>query len=506
MADSSSNKRIAKNTAFLYTRMLVTFAVNLFTVRVIWQVLGVDNYGIYTLVGGIVLMFQFLNSAMISASQRFIAFELGRENVEQVKKVFSNILTVHLFLAAIVLVVGETLGLWFINTQLSIPPDRWVAANWVYQCSILSFIVTIISVPYNSSIVAHEHMKAYGYFGILDVILKLAIVFALIFIPWDKLIVYALLHLGVIVVMRVVYGIYCKRNFEECEYHYTHEKSVIGQIFAFAGWSLLGNLGFSIRSQGLNIVINLFFNVAVNAAKGIANQVSTAIYGFTSNFQMALNPQIIKRYASGEIKSMMELVFNGSKYSFFLLMLVNIPLYIACEEVLKLWLGDLAPYTVGFTRLILIMLLIDSLAGPLVTSMQAVGKIKTFQIVISIIMTSTIAIAWVWLLLDRNPYIVMYAAIITSVAGLIARLILLNGMIHFSYTEYFVRIIGRILLCVIPSYLILVVLYPLFPANFWGVCVFGIISVFINGVLVLLLGLQKSEKSKVWGLLKKFVP
>ncbi|MDE6008450.1 MAG: lipopolysaccharide biosynthesis protein, partial [Muribaculaceae bacterium] len=270
---SADNKRIAKNTMFLYIRMLLSIGVNFYTVRVIWQVLGVDNYGIYNVVGGIVLMFAFLQNAMIASSQRFISFELGKGVTGNLQKVFSLSLTVHFLLALIILVLAETIGLWFLNYKMNIPTDRMMAANWVYQCSILAFCVSVISVPYSASIVAHEHMKAYGYFGIIDVVLRLLIVLALIVIPFDKLIVYAILVLCVSLIMRLINSLYCRRYFSSCHYKYYKDKHLIKDMLSFAGWSFIGNMGFSVRDQGLNILINLFFNVAVNAAKGVASQV-----------------------------------------------------------------------------------------------------------------------------------------------------------------------------------------------------------------------------------------
>ena len=273
-------------------------------------------------------MFAFLNNAMVASSQRFISFELGTGNFNRLKKVFSISVTVHILLAIGVLILAETIGLWFLNEKLNIPINRTYAANWVYQCSVIAFIINVISVPYNACIVAHEHMKQYGYFGILEVILKLVIVFLLLLIPFDKLIAYAILVACVSLVMRLVYGFYCSRNFTECRYKFMNDHHLIRDMFSFAGWSFIGNLGFSVRDQGHNIIVNLFFNVAVNAAKGIATQVGTVISGFVQNFQMALSPQITKRFAAGETGSMMTLVIAGCKYSALLMMFIVIPAFI----------------------------------------------------------------------------------------------------------------------------------------------------------------------------------
>lgn len=496
------NKRIAKNTLFLYIRMLLTIAVNLYAVRVIWRVLGVDDYGIYGLVGGIVTMFAFLNNAMVASSQRFISFELGRQNLDRLNKVFCISVTVHFLLAIGIIVLAETVGLWFVNYRLNIPYDRMTAANWVYQCSIVAFAVNVISVPYNACIVAHEHMKAYGYFAILEVVLKLLIVFLLVLIPFDKLITYSFLILGVTVLMRAIYGYYCKKHFPECRYRYTTDHHLIRDMFSFAGWSFVGNLGFSVRDQGLNIVINLFFNIAVNAAKGIANQIGGVISGFAQSFQMALNPQITKRYAAGEIGSMMNLVFSGCKYSAILMMLVVVPLYFASEQVLTLWIDDVAPYTVGFMQLVLIMLLIESMVSPIATALQATGRIKWFQIIVSIIMVSNIPIALLWLKYDTNPYVVLYVSILTTAIALIARLILLKRETGLSLLDFFTKVLGRVIIVCIASGWFSGWIYSRMTETFAHLVVFVIISVMTIACISYAIALNTNERKLIVGYMR----
>ena len=252
------NKRIAQNTLLLYFRMLLTIIVGLYTSRVILNVLGISDYGIYNVVGGVVSMLSFLNAAMTGASQRFIAFELGKNDKKQLNRVFCTSVLIHFALAGIVLIIAETIGLWFLNTHLNISPDRMVAANWVYQCSVFTFLLTIVSVPYNSCIVAHEHIKTFAYVSILEVSLKLLIVYLILIIPKDKLITYSLLILGVAIIIRLIYGIYCKRHFEECTFRYVYDRKLFNSMFSFAGWNTLGNLGFSVKDQGANIILNLF--------------------------------------------------------------------------------------------------------------------------------------------------------------------------------------------------------------------------------------------------------
>lgn len=500
---SAANKRIAKNTLFLYLRTLVYLCVNLYTIRLLWRVLGVDNYGIYNVVGGIVFMFAFLNNAMVASSQRFLSFELGRGNKERLQRTFSVSVTVHVLLALIVLVLAETLGLWFLNYKMNIPPGRMGAANWVYQCSIAAFLLTVISVPYNACIVAHEHMKVFGYFGILEVILKLVIVLVVAALPLDRLITYSILVVAVSVVMRLIYGIYCSRHFEECHLIKFHDKSLMKEMFAFGGWSFLGNMGFSVRDQGANILINLFFNVAVNAAKGISNQIGTVINSFASNFTMAMNPQITKRYAMGEMDAMMSLLIKGCKFSLLLMSTVAVPLIIASETVLTLWLGHVAPYTVGFLRLVLAMALIDCVVSPITTALQASGKIKKFQILISVIMVSSLPVSWLWLKLDANPYIIMVVGILTSVVALLTRLSLLHEQIPFSYGKYFMSVYGRNIIYIFILSIGGWAFYQVCAHTLSGFMAFLGGMVVMIGIVAYMVGLNRNERRMVNDQFKK---
>lgn len=497
MSQHTSNSRIAKNTLFLYMRMLVTIAVDLYTVKILWKVLGIDDYGIYNVVGGIVMMFGFLNTAMVASSQRFISYELGGGNMERMRKTFSISLVIHFLLALGILVLAETAGLWFLNERMNIPENRIIAANWVYQCSVITFLLTVINVPYNASIVAHEHMKIYGYFGILAVILKLINVLIIDILPFDNLIIYAILVMCTALVMRLIYGIYCTRHFEECHYHTFRDKHLIKQMFSFAGWSFIGNMGFAVRDQGFNIILNLFFGVAVNAAKGIASQVGSVINGFAGNFTMALNPQITKRYAAGETESMMSLMMTGCKYSFLLMGMIVVPLIFCAETILKLWIGDIAPYTVGFLQLTLLISLIDCVVSPITTSLQATGEIRVFQIVISIIMLANLPLAWIGLKLDLNPYLVLIVSIFTSAIALVARLIILHGFIKFSWKRFFLIVYLRTIPVIFISSICTFYIYSCCSATLPGMIVFGLISITLYALLTYTISLTKREKDRV---------
>ena len=309
---AGNNQRIAKNTLLLYFRMLITLVVSLYTSRVVLNTLGVDDYGIYNVVGGIIVILGFLNSAMAGATQRFLNVELGRNDFEQLRKVFCTSLVIHALVAGVILVIAETIGLWYLNSCMNIAEERMVAANWVYQFSVATFMVNILSVPYNATIIAHEKMSAFAYISILEVVLKLVIVYLLVLTPFDKLIFYAFLIFMVGVVLRLIYGIYCKRHFEECTINnFKLDKPMMKEMLSFSSWTIFGNLGFIAHTEGIALVINYFFGVAVNAASGIANQVNGVVKNFVYNFLTALNPQVVKTYAAGQYEEMHKLLMRG---------------------------------------------------------------------------------------------------------------------------------------------------------------------------------------------------
>lgn len=491
---NSSNKRIAKNTMFLYLRMLVSLVINLYTVRLLWKVLGVENYGIYNIVGGIVLIFSFLNYGMIASSQRFIAFELGRGNIDRLRKTFSISLTIHIILALIVLAIAETVGLWFLNFKLNIPPTRMLAANWVYQFSIITFIITIISVPYNACIIAHEHIKIYGYLGIIEVFAKLGIVILTGYLLFDHLITYAFLLMILALIMRVTYGLYCTHHFQECRYEHFKDPHLMRQMFGFGAWSFLGSMGLTVREQGVNFLLNIFFSVAVNAAKGVATQAGNAINGVASNFTMALNPQITKRYAANDIEGMICLMTNGCKYAVILMGMVVVPLFYCASLLLKLWLGEVAPYTIGFLQLILIQILIECSASPIITAIQATGNIKKFQLYVSSVMVAVIPIVWLWLQGGGNPYTAIYVVIASGIIALMIRTIILHNLVNFSYRNFFIKAYARPSLIIIITGVIGLYLYTYFPQNLVGAIGYLVCSVLIYSLLTFLIGLNTTEK------------
>ena len=379
---TENNKRIAKNTLLLYFRMLFLMAVSLYTSRVVLNALGVEDFGIYNVVGGVVAMFTVLSGSLSAAISRFITYELGKGNQENLNKIFSSAVTIQLGLAGIIILLVETIGIWFLNVKMNISEVRMEAANWVFQFSILTFAINLVSVPYNASIIAHEKMSAFAYISILEAVGKLTIAYLIGISPIDKLIFYAILMCAVALIVCFTYGNYCKRHFSECTYRFIWDKQLLKQMFGFAGWNFIGTASAVLRDQGGNVVINLFCGPTVNAARGVAFQVNNAVNQFVANFMTALNPQITKSYASGDKEYMMTLIFQGARLSFYMLLLLSLPILVNTHYILELWLKIVPEHTVLFVQLVLIFTMSESISQPLITAMLATGKIRNYQIVV----------------------------------------------------------------------------------------------------------------------------
>ncbi|MDL2323458.1 lipopolysaccharide biosynthesis protein, partial [Bacteroidales bacterium OttesenSCG-928-A17] len=403
--NKGSYQRITKNTTVLYIRMLFSMIVSLYTSRVVLNTLGVEDYGIYNVVGGIVVLFGFFNNAMSASTQRFLTFELDRGSFERLRSVFGVSVTLHSIIALIIFILAETIGLWFLNTQINIPFERIEAANWVYQFSIFSFIITVITVPYSASIISHEKMSFYAYLGIIEVILKLLIVFILTYGNYDKLKFYAMLTFIVILIIRFTYVLYCRKEFNESKSGFLWDKELFRSMGSFANWNLLGVFAGIGYNQGVNILLNIFFGPTINAARGITFQVQGAVNNFVSSFQTAVNPPIVKAYATNNISFLYNLVFTSSKASFFLLFIISLPVMINTEEILTLWLKNPPDYSTTFTRLILCDILVGALSGSIHTLVQATGNIKKYQLLVSGILLLNLPLSYLFLKMGYPPQI-----------------------------------------------------------------------------------------------------
>lgn len=463
MSDSD-NKRIAKNTILLYFRMLFVMGVTLYTSRVILNTLGVKDFGIYNVVGGVVTMFTFLNAAMGAATSRFLIFELGKKDYAQLKRVFNASLSSHIAIALIVFALAETIGLWLLTHKLVIPAERMAAAHWVYQLSILSVMVSVTQVPYNAAIIAHEKMNVYAYVAFIEVILKLAIVYLLIIGGFDKLKTYALLVFLVSLTIALIYRTYCKKNYAECTISFVWDRALYKKMFSFSIWELYGGFAVMGMGQGLNILLNIFFGPTVNAARGIAYQVQGAIVGFGANFITAVKPQIIKRYAENNVEHMMQLVFASSKYSFYLTWFLSLPLLLEMQYVLEIWLKIVPEHTASFCRLILINNLIWSMCSPFVTSFHAVGQLKVSNLVAGSLFYLIIILSYLCLKAGFPPESVFWVTIGVSLLVQVVEILLLKKFISYSARAYVKQVVWLCLcvtgLSIVFPYLLTVILKP----------------------------------------------
>ncbi|WP_346712699.1 holin [Mediterranea massiliensis] len=461
MADTvQNNKKIAKNTLLLYIRMILLMGISLYTSRIVLNQLGVDDYGIYNVVGGIIVVLSFLNGAMAGATQRFMNVEMGRRDMQALRRVFSTSIHIHIMVSVIVLILAETIGLWFLNTQMNIPSGRMYAAQWVYQLSVASAIVGIVSIPFNAAIIAHEKMSAFAYISIFEGTMKLLIAFSLMIANVDKLILYATLIFIVGIINRIIYGIYCSRHFEECRNtSWDIDRPMMRQMLSFSGWTIFGNLGYILHTQGIAIVINLFFNVAVNAAQGIANQINGIVTQFVSNFLTALNPQVVKTYAAGELDNMHNLIIRGCKIAFCLLAFFVIPLVLEAPTILSVWLGVVPEYAVLFVRLVLIISLCNSFSGLLATAKGATGDIKNYQITLTTIGAFHVPLAWLAFELGCGPEYSMYIYLVIVVILQIVRVWFVCNSLHLSKRRLFVEVVMRCLGVFVMSLILPIILH-----------------------------------------------
>lgn len=497
---SDNNKRVAKNTLFLYFRMILIMLVTLYTSRVILAQLGIRDYGIYNVVGGVVTMFAFLNNSMASSTQRFLTFELGCGDKQRLKNVFAASLNIHLVIAVIIVLLAETLGLWFLNTKLVIPAERMVAANWVYQFAILCFCVNILQVPYNAVLIAHEKMSIYAYISVIEVFLKLVIVYLLIISPFDKLIAYGILLFAVQLLIRCIYQIYCCKHYEESRFHMFWDKELYLQMSGFACWNLFGSIAWLLRDQGVNIILNLFFGPVINAARGVATQVSGAVMNFISNFQVALNPQITKNYANCNIVEMEKLSYLGIKFSYMILFALAFPLSLNIDYVLQLWLVKVPDYAALFIILILIDSMVGTLFGtPLMTSLSATGVIRNYQFVVSLVILCIVPVGYALLKMGYDAPSVFYTTIVFSLISGFVRFLFCRKQIGYSLRRFsrgvLLPVLGMTVISLpLPVYLKLNVFDSSNLINFIILC---LVALIVSSLSAWYIAMRKSERNTI---------
>lgn len=498
MQDHSENtKRIAKNTLMLYGRMLFSMVVSLYTSRVVLNTLGVVDYGIYGVVGGFVSMFSLISSSLSSAVSRFLTFELGRGDQERLNKAFSTSLLIHIVLAIAVLVIAETVGVWFVNNKMTIPSDRLYAANWVFQASIFSFLFGLFSVPYNASIVSHEKMSAFAYIGILDTTMKLLIVLFIAYSHWhfDKLIVYAMLLVAVSITLQCIYLAYCRKHFEECRLRISFDKGFWKEISSFSLWNFIGCTAAILKDQGVNVLLNIFVGPVLNAARGIASSVNGAVAGFAGNFMTALNPQITKSYASGDISYAHYLLERGSRFSYYILMFFAVPILLETDFVLTIWLKQYPDHALNFVRLVIVLSLIETLSYTLITLQNATGNIRNYQLVVGGILLLNFPLSYVCLKFGFRPESTYVVAIAVAVMCMVTRLCFLRKSVNLHMLGFLKRVVLNVLTVTAVSIILPLVLHLLLPYGWMRFLIVGFTCVLTSALSVVFVGCDKRERS-----------
>jgi O-antigen/teichoic acid export membrane protein len=502
----ANTERIAKNTLMLYFRQILIMLVSLYTVRVVLNTLGAEDYGIYNVAAGVVTMFGFLSNSMATATQRYLSFELGQGDFEQLKKVFNLSITIYVLIGIMILFLAETFGLWFVNHKLVIPENRMAAARWIYQFAILSFMFTMITAPYMASVIAHENMQVYAYVSIVEVFLKLVIVYCLRLFPVDKLMLYGVLMFAVTFINTGIYRFICTKKYDECRFRFYWNYALFKELTSYVGWNLFGTVSWMVKNQGINILLNIFFGPIVNAARAVAMQVSTAVNNFAQNFITAVRPQIVKSYASGNKEQMLRLVFLTTRAAFFLLLFFIVPLQLELALVLKLWLKDVPEYVVAFTRILLINTFIDSMGSPLASALHATGKVKSFQVISGIIFIGNLPVSLVVLLLGFSAVSVQVIGVILSVIVFLVRLFVLARQIQFSIWYYIKStLIPSITVCIIGSIIpvIFVWIYPEGVKRLFLTVITSTVSIMLT---IFFLGISSPERLIVITKVKSHIP
>jgi len=495
----ANNKRIAINTLMLYIRMFLVMAISLYSSRIILNTLGVEDFGIYNIVGGVITMLGFLTSSLSGAGSRFITFALGKGDKEEQRQVYVTVMIIHYMLAGIVVLLGETVGLWFVYNKLIIPVIRMEAALWVYHCSILTMIIAIISTPYNALIIAHEKMSVFAYISVVEIVLKLTIVFILVYISYDKLITYSILLMLVQLLIRIIYNIYCRKNFQESKTKLVWYPELIKEISAYAGWTINGNLAAVGYTQGINILLNLFFGPIVNAARGIAVQVQSAVMTFVSNFQTAVRPQIVKSYALHELKYMHSLVARSSKFGYYLVLILAFPIILCIDPILKLWLGFVPEHTNTFVVIMLIAGLIEPMKVALINAIHATGDIKKFQLYEGSALLTVLPISYILLkFFSISPEMVIGVYLIIQLLTQFLRVYIVLPKISMTYRYYFINVLKPILFTIPFSFIPFFIVPNIKETSLGELLLYITIAIIYILVCIFIVGINRYERESIF--------
>ena len=499
----NKSKRIAKNTLILYFRMLFLMAITLYTSRVVLDALGVEDFGVYNVVGGFVAMFAVLSKSLSSACSRFLNYEMGKGNTDRLSKVFSSTVTIQIILAVVIAVICEIVGYWFVNYKMVIPSDRISAANWVLQFSIITFCWNLIAVPYNAAIIAHEKMKAFAYISLYEGIAKLIIAYLIMVSPIDVLIFYAGLICLLQFSVRSLYCRYCLKHFDECRYKFVYDKSLLKEIFSFAGWNFIGASAAILRNHGGNVLVNLFFGPVANAARAVANQVLHAVEGFVNNFMTAVKPQITQSYASGDRDYMMNLVYRSARVSYYMLLFFSLPILLNADYILSLWLKEVPRDSAMFVRLTLIFSMVESISHPLVTAQLATGNIRNYQIIVGGIQLLNLPISYIVYRMGGPVETFLLVAVACSVACLLARLVMLRFYVKLNVVDFVRKVIFNVFVVSIVALILPLALFVNMTQNITSFLVVSVLSFVATGISVYCIGCDNAEKEVASKYVKK---
>ena len=503
---ANDNRRIAKNSLFLYIQMAIRMVVGLYTTRVVLHALGEVDFGVNNVVGGFVAMFTFISDTMVSASQRFFAYELGKGNSKRLNEYFNTTVICYVIITLALLLIIEGTGVWFVNNRMKIPVERLGAANWVFQFAVISLVVHMFIVPYSSMIIAQERMVVFAIISLVDVFMKLGIVFVLVCLGGDKLVNYGVMHFLTTLVVFLINYFFCHFNFREStRLRLYWNKSMFVEMISYSGWSLFWTSANVVRSQGINILLNLFSNPVVNTARGIAYNVNNAINQFVNSFYQAVRPHITKLSARKEYAEMMKMVFSSSKISFFLIALVAVPLLVETPYILEIWLDTYPEYTVAFTRLVIITAMIDTLGHPLTTAVCSTGRIKWFHIVCGTILLLNLPVSYLFLKLGFDMYVVFFVSIVMSSLAQMARVVFMKRMFDMDLKGYCSDVIVRSTAVFSFSFIGTFEFGGLFAESFLNLCIVVFTSFILTGIFSWIFGASHSEKTMIKGYVTRFL-
>lgn len=500
---SISGNRLARNTAYLYIRMLLLMAVNLYTSRVVLHSLGVEDYGVYNAVGGFISMFSMVSSAMSTAISRYITYTLGENNIDKLKTIFSTSVIIQIFLSIILIIIFETVGVWFLSNKMTIPEGREFATHVVFHLSVITFVINLLSVPYNAVLIAHEKMSAFAYIGIFEGFATLGVALLLKQAPGDALITYALLMCLVSLVVRIIYGIYCSRHFEETRGKLIFDIYHLKKMLGFAGWNFIGVTSGVLRSQGINLLFNVYNGPVINAARGISMQIFNAVNKFSGSFYTAVQPQITKAWAAGKKQETNKLACDSSRLAFYLLLLIGIPILTETDYLLRLWLHEVPDSTSIFVKIVVVFAFVEAFSQPLVYLMLATGKIRNYQIIVGSLCLLNFPVAWLLLYLGFSPAVAQATTILFSFLSLLVRVFMLHKMTGLSFSYFAYNTLGRACLVTVLSVILPYIITATYQESTARFIISTICSELVAIVFITLIGLNREERKNLFNKIKQ---